>query len=85
MKEPGTETEFITGANAFTGLVSALLYRDLTGIGQKINTSILHSTLSSYSPYLLAACIPENPRNNKKKVTLRIGSCETVRVNECWA
>ena len=48
LKEPGTETEFITGANAFNGLVSALMYRDLTGIGQTINTSLLHSTLSSY-------------------------------------
>ena len=67
LKEPGTETEFITGANAFTGLVSALMYRDLTGIGQTINTSILHSTLSSYSPYLLAALYTGEPRKQQEQ------------------
>jgi crotonobetainyl-CoA:carnitine CoA-transferase CaiB-like acyl-CoA transferase len=67
LKEPGTETEFITGANAFTGLVSAIMHRDLTGVGQTLDTSVLHSTLSSYSPYLLAALYTGEPRKRQEQ------------------
>ena len=67
LKEPGTESEFITGANAFVASVAALINRDVTGIGQEVNVSILKSVLHSYSPYLLAALHTRNPRGQQSQ------------------
>ena len=67
LKEPGTESEFITGANAFVACVAALINRDVTGIGQEVNVSILKSVLHSYSPYLLAALHTRNPRGQQSQ------------------
>ena len=55
LKEPGTESQFMAGANAFVGLVSALIQRDISGTGQSVDISILKTMLSSYGPYLLSA------------------------------
>ena len=65
LKEPGTESEFITGANAFVASVAALINRDVTGVSQGVNVSILKSVLHSYSPYLLAALHTRNPREQQ--------------------
>ena len=43
------------------------MHRDLTGVGQTLNTSIFHSTLSSYSPYLLAALYTGEPRKQQEQ------------------
>ena len=67
LKEPGTESELITGANAFVGSVAALINRDVTGIPQDVNVSILKSVLHSYSPYLLAALHTRNPRGRQSQ------------------
>ena len=67
LKEPGTESEFITGANAFVASVAALINRDVTGIGQEVNVSILKSVLHSYTPYLLAALHTRNPRRQQSQ------------------
>lgn len=55
LKEPGTETEFITGANAFVGSMASLISRDLNGVKQSINVSHIGSLLSAFSPYILGA------------------------------
>ncbi|MEE3345081.1 MAG: CoA transferase [Chloroflexota bacterium] len=67
LKEPGTESEFITGANAFVASVAALINRDVTGVSQGVNVSILKSVLHSYSPYLLAALHTRNPREQQSQ------------------
>ena len=67
LKEPGTESEFITGANAFVASVAALMNRDATGIAQQVNVSVLKSVLHSYSPYLLAALHTGNPRQQQSQ------------------
>ena len=55
LKEPGTETEFIAGANAFTASLSSLISRDLHGVTQSVETSHIRSLLSAFSPYILGA------------------------------
>jgi len=65
LKEPGTESEFITGANAYVASVAALIDRDARGISQQVNVSVLKSVLHSYSPYLLAALHTGNPRQQQ--------------------
>ncbi len=67
LKEPGTESEFITGANAFVASIAALINRDVTGVSQEVNVSILKSVLHSYSPYLLAALHTRNPRQQQSQ------------------
>ena len=67
LKEPGTESEFITGANAFVASVAALINRDVTGVSQGVNVSIFKSVLHSYSPYLLAALHTRNPREQQSQ------------------
>ena len=67
LKAPGTESEFITGANAFVASVAALINRDVTGVSQGVNVSILKSVLHSYSPYLLAALHTRNPREQQSQ------------------
>lgn len=67
LKEPGTETEFMSGANAFLGLVSALVHRDKTGNGQSLEVSTQHSALSSYGPYLLGALQTQEPRRQQQQ------------------
>ena len=67
LKEPGRETEFSAGANAFVGLASAIIYRDNTGVGQDVDVSILHTALASYGPYLLAALHTGEPRYQQKQ------------------
>jgi len=67
LKEPGMETEFTAGANAFSGIVAALIHRDTTGIGQRLDVSLLHSSLSSYSPYLLGSLHTGQPTQRREQ------------------
>ena len=55
LKEPGTETEFIAGANAFAASLTSLVSRDLHGAVQSIDVSHIGSLLSAFSPYILGA------------------------------
>ncbi len=67
LKEPGTESEFIAGANAFVASIASLISRDVTGVSQNVNVSILKSVLHSFTPYLLAALHTKNPRKQQSQ------------------
>ena len=67
LKEPGTESQFTAGANAFVGLVSAIIQRDVSGVGQSVDISILKTMLSSYGPYLLSALHTRDPRGQQEQ------------------
>jgi len=55
LKEPGHETDYQTGAAAFLGAMTALAYRDVSGIGQHVDVSAQEAALSTFSPQFLGA------------------------------
>lgn len=55
LKEPGHETDYQAGAAAFLGAMTALAYRDVSGIGQHVDVSAQEAALSTFSPQFLGA------------------------------
>ena len=55
LKSPGFESYYQAGLSAFVGSMTAICSRDLTGIGQHVDVSILEAATSIFGPQLLAS------------------------------
>lgn len=55
LKSPGPESYYQAGLRAFVGSMTAICYRDRTGIGEHIDVSILEAATSIFGPQLLGA------------------------------
>jgi crotonobetainyl-CoA:carnitine CoA-transferase CaiB-like acyl-CoA transferase len=55
LKEPGNQSQFHAGTCAFLGASTALIYRDISGIGQHVDVSTLEAVTTAFAPQLLAS------------------------------
>ena len=55
LKAPGFESYYQAGLSAFVGSMTAICSRDLSGIGQHVDVSILEAATSIFGPQLLGA------------------------------
>ena len=55
LKEPGNQSQFHAGTCAFLGAATALVYRDISGVGQHVDVSTLEALTSAFAPQLLAS------------------------------
>ena len=55
LKEPGNQSHFHAGTCAFLGAATALIYRDISGVGQQVDVSTLEAVTAAFAPQLLAS------------------------------
>ena len=61
LKQPGFETGFQAGACAFTGAMTAIADRDVTGRGQFVEVSELEAAAAMFAPQILVAMHSGSP------------------------
>ena len=60
LKSPGSESHYHAGLSAFAGSMTAICSRDLSGIGEHIDVSILEASASIFGPQLLGSLYSGN-------------------------
>ena len=55
LKEPGNQSQFHAGTCAFLGAATALVYRDISGVGQHVDVSTLEAVTTTFAPQLLGS------------------------------
>ena len=55
LKEPGNQSQFHGGTCAFLGAATALIYRDISGVGQHVDVSTLEAVTTAFAPQLLGS------------------------------